>query len=190
MTGVPNVDVRITDVGRTIGGTWTPSDAERAAAWEVVVELVTRVPIIPLREDDGRLDEALESLWDLSTQVRTILRRHGPALAVHRPGELSFAVLAGVMVNEVLRPPLAYWHARLDQQLEAVHDPPVGRYDLERAWEERPALVEALARLREPLVQFARCFAEASGSSEFLRVQLDSADRDYDRARRRAANDW
>lgn len=30
-----------------ISGTWEPNDAERRAAWELYVELVTRVSVVP-----------------------------------------------------------------------------------------------------------------------------------------------
>jgi hypothetical protein len=182
-----SVDVRILDRGRAIGGTWTPTAAERAAAWEVVVELVTRVPVIPLREDEGLLEEALGSLHSLFGEVRAILRRHGPQLASHQPGELSFAILAGVLLNQVLRPTLAYWHTRLSAHVDG-RDPAVEtRLQRERSWDELAALQRALDELRAVLVQFARCFAEASGTTEFVRTQTDAEDRQYDPERRRRA---
>ncbi|WP_370135611.1 hypothetical protein [Streptacidiphilus sp. EB103A] len=61
-----------------IAGTWEPNDAERRAAWELYVELVTRVSVVPLGTDEGLLREALSSLYSLFGTTREVLRRHGP----------------------------------------------------------------------------------------------------------------
>src|SRR6476661_3794583 len=100
------VAIDLPRTGVTVSGSWRPSDVERSAAWDLCVELATRVPVIPLREDEGLLTEALASMSAVFGSVRDILRRHGPGVAVSRPGELSFAVLAGHLINQELRPVL------------------------------------------------------------------------------------
>src|SRR5437016_864259 len=40
-----------------ISGTWEPNEDERKAAWELHVELVTRIAVVPLGADDGLLRE-------------------------------------------------------------------------------------------------------------------------------------
>ncbi|MGW3011312.1 hypothetical protein ACWC9R_21125 [Streptomyces sp. NPDC001219] len=49
-----------------ISGTWRPDDAERKAAWELYVELITRVSVIELGPAEGVLREALSSHYTLS----------------------------------------------------------------------------------------------------------------------------
>jgi hypothetical protein len=44
----------------SVSGVWEPNDAERAAAWELYVELITRAAAVPL--ENGLLREALWSL--------------------------------------------------------------------------------------------------------------------------------
>ena len=68
-----------------ITGTWEPNDAERLAAWELYVELITRVAVVPLPAGEGLLREALTSLYTLFAATRDILRRHGPGIAEPKP---------------------------------------------------------------------------------------------------------
>ena len=53
-----------------ISGTWEPNDVERHAAWELYVELVTRVSVVPPQADQELLREALTSLNSLFTTTR------------------------------------------------------------------------------------------------------------------------
>ena len=62
---------------------------------ELLVELTTRVPVIPLRPNEGLLREALTSLHTLFQETRGILRRSGAEIAADRRGELSMAVITG-----------------------------------------------------------------------------------------------
>ena len=41
-----------------ISGTWEPNDDEGKAAWELYVELVTRIAVVPLGGEEGLLREA------------------------------------------------------------------------------------------------------------------------------------
>ena len=65
-----------------IGGDWTPDDSEGNAAWEMYVELVTRISVAELREGEGVLREALTSLYSLFGTTREILRRYGPGISL------------------------------------------------------------------------------------------------------------
>jgi hypothetical protein len=54
------------EVGLNLGvaqlkGTWKPDDTQRRAAWELYVELVTRIAVLPLAGNEGLLREALSS---------------------------------------------------------------------------------------------------------------------------------
>ncbi len=99
--------------GWTLQGRWNPNEAERRASWDLLVELVTRVSVVPLGDDQGLLREALTSLHALFDATRATLIRHGPELPVARRGELSFAVISAHLLNAVLRPVLVEWHPRL-----------------------------------------------------------------------------
>jgi hypothetical protein len=148
-----------------------------------VVEFATRITLVPLRENEGLLNEALGSLFSLFSEVRGILRRNGPDVALDRRGELSYALLAGHLLNQILRPVNAYWHPRLEQWLQTR---PTGMGELEREqqWSQHGVLLRLLDDIRQPLSGFARVFAEASGSEEFLRAQLDNETRLFEQLRR------
>jgi hypothetical protein len=48
----------------SLKGTWEPSNTERAAAWELYVELITRISVVPLHGDPERgAYELLLPLW-------------------------------------------------------------------------------------------------------------------------------
>jgi hypothetical protein len=46
-----------------IGGEWEPDESEVKAAWELYVELVTRISVVELKPGQGLLREALGSLY-------------------------------------------------------------------------------------------------------------------------------
>jgi len=64
-----------------IEATWEPDDNERKAAWEMYVELITRISVAELKPGEGLLREALSSLYTLFGTAREILRKYGPSVA-------------------------------------------------------------------------------------------------------------
>jgi len=83
-----------------------PQDADRAAAWELYIELLTRVTTQHLPPDHGDEETALESVHSLFPVTREILKRHGSVVG-------EFAKLAVPVLNQVIRPFTAKWHHRL-----------------------------------------------------------------------------
>ncbi|HYW27173.1 MAG TPA: helix-turn-helix transcriptional regulator [Terriglobales bacterium] len=140
----------------------TPVDTDQqAAAWEIYVELVTRIAVVELGADQGVLREALGSLHSLFGIIRSILRRHGPAVARAGAEPSEVSVLAMAILNDVLRPLLADWHPRL---LEHESRCPAGLSptEHERAWARNEEMREALAGTRVLLADFARMLADAA----------------------------
>jgi hypothetical protein len=105
------------------------TDADTQAAWELYVELVTRVTTQPLEDEDGVEVTALESVVSLFRCVPTLMRRSGLSAAAllnyrvrpftagwHRPsaeGRLSDPAIAGRFRDEL---------RVLQQDLRAVAD--------------------------------------------------------------------
>jgi hypothetical protein len=151
-----------------ISGTWEPADAERSAAWELYLQLVTRVSVEELADDEGFLREALSSFYTFFDTTRDILRRHGPDIAPPvPPGHVSFAVLAVTVLNRVLRPLLASWHPRLaayESQRPEGHDPVAW----EREWEHADTLRGAIAEVRRALRLLARTLQEVAGVGDLI----------------------
>ena len=139
----------------SLGGTWEPSDEERMAAWEMYVELITRISIEELSPGEGSLREALSSLYTLFGTTREILRKYGPAVAAPKRGsDLSFGILAVTVLNKALRPLLTKWHpdlAHYESQRPADFSP----IEYERRWEHTDALRNDLNELRATLRGYA-----------------------------------
>lgn len=82
---------------------FTPCDADREAAWELYVELLTRITTQALPADQGDEKSALDSVYAIFPLTREILRRH-------RSGCGEFAKLAIPVLNQIVRPFTAKWH--------------------------------------------------------------------------------
>jgi hypothetical protein len=151
-----------------ISGTWVPADAERSAAWELYLELITRVSVEELDREEGFLREALSSLYTFFGTTREILRRYGPEIAPPlAPGHVSFGVLAVTDLNRVLRPLLASWHPRLTAY-ESTRPADVDPVAYERAWEHADALRSEIAAVRQTLVSLARTLQKVAGVSDLI----------------------
>lgn len=170
------VQLSIPFVGQ-ISGVWTPADAERRAAWELYVELVTRIAVVDLGPREGLLRDALSSLYSLFGTTRDILRRHGPEVAPRRgSGEISFGVLAVLVLNGALRPLLAHWHPAL-ASWEAGRAPGADPVEHERSWSEAERLREELTTTRRVLTDLADLLAEVAGAARLVDVTLPGVGR-------------
>jgi hypothetical protein len=150
----------------SIKGTWEPNDAERRAAWELYVELVTRISVVPLQNGIAR--EALSSLYALFGQSREILRRYGPDIAEPKPDhQYSFGFLTVAMLNFGLRPLLSYWHPEL-QTWEVQRDPTTSVKAHEDSWARIGQLRTDLDFARNILTQYASLLATACGVPDLL----------------------
>lgn len=131
---------------------WAPQDADKAAAWEMYIELLTRVSSQPLQAHDGSERDALRSVHSLFATTRDVLRRHG-----REAGE--FTKIAIVVLNQVIRPFTAKWHAREQAgELESPAQCAEFRAELER--------------LRETLTRYTRMLADMAGVEDL--TQLDA----------------
>lgn len=150
-----------------INGVWEPDDTERRAAWELYVELITRVTVVDLRPDEGLVREALSSVYTLFGSTREILRKYGPAVAPKRTrNRLSFGAISVVVLNGCLRPFLARWHPLLTVH-EARRPEGVDAVSHERAWERSEELRAELAQVRATLAGLAALLAEVAGVQHF-----------------------
>lgn len=146
-----------------IKGKWVADRRQQTAAWEMYVELITRISVEPLAADEGLLREALSSLYSLFGETRRILRQHGPGVARPLPGsELSFGVLAVTILNRILRPLLARWHPLL-HAWEASRPPDRSPRDHETAWPQSAALRNQLEAVRIEMLAYADLLAKVAG---------------------------
>jgi hypothetical protein len=86
-----------------LNGEFEPRDPDRAAAWELYVELLTRITTQSLAPEDGDEKTTLDSVHAIFPLTREILRRQGA-------GCNEFAKLAIPVLNQIIRPFTAKWH--------------------------------------------------------------------------------
>ncbi|MGR6780360.1 hypothetical protein ACU5B6_12240 [Moritella viscosa] len=85
------------------------TQADRSAAWEMWVELDTRIATQQLAKEEGVDKSALTSIYALFQIHRELAKRHGPNCK-------SYYLLAkGYFENEI-RPFTAKWHQHLDEE--------------------------------------------------------------------------
>lgn len=155
-----------------VGGVWAPDEQERLAAWEMLIELSTRVATVQLPAEQGLLREALDSLYCLFDITREILRRHGPSVSRPRPPRtVSFAFFAIAVLNAGLRPMLSYWHPVLSDY-EQERPPGASSLDWETAWDRSPELRRDLDAVRTLLTSYAGLMADVCDCRSLL-VAID-----------------
>ena len=139
---------------RFAGAEFSIKDEDRAAAWDLYVELLTRVLTQPVPTGDGDEQAALESAYSLFATTRDILRRHGPAAS-------QFAKIAVPVLNQVVRPFTAKWHKKgLDAELLAAN---------------RTEFRAELADLQRDLRNYNRMLAEVAGVEDLTDLEQGAA---------------
>jgi|SoiMethySBSTD1v2_1073268.scaffolds.fasta_scaffold1151151_1 hypothetical protein len=123
----------------TLDSAWEPGGKDPEAAWEMHVELTTRIATVPLHDGEGAEKAALDSVAALFGITREILRRYGPTCR-------QFSKIAVPVLNQVVRPFTAKWHVLPldDRRAEFRHD------------------LEAMQR---DLASFARLLADVTNES-------------------------
>jgi hypothetical protein len=134
---------------------WAPKEADKDAAWELYIELLTRITTQPLPREHGIEATALASVFALFELTRETIKRHGRQC-------LEFTKIAIVVLNQVVRPFTAKWH-RLSQQ---------GAFeDTARCAEFRTELEDQQAKLRE----YTRMLADLAGVEDLTSLEATEA---------------
>ncbi len=82
---------------------WQPRDEDKDAAWELYIELLTRITTQPLPKAHGDEAAALESVHNLFELTRNVIKSHGRHC-------IEFTKIAIVILNQKVRPFTAKWH--------------------------------------------------------------------------------
>lgn len=126
-------------------------DSDKKAAWEMYVELLTRVTTQHLRFEDGDEETALKSIHNLFPITREILKKYGS-------GCISFAKIAIVILNQIIRPFTAKWH----------------KLSIEKAFESKDNCKEfrvELEELRAKLVIYAKLLSDIAGVEDLTNLE-------------------
>jgi len=84
---------------------WKPSDTDKDAAWDLYVELLTRITTQPLSDEHGVEQTALGSIYALFGLTRQTLKEHGRSC-------IEFTRIAVIILNQSVRPFTAKWHRK------------------------------------------------------------------------------
>ena len=82
---------------------WNPKDADKIAAWQLYIELLTRISTQPLSNTDGDEQTALSSIYSLFSTTREVIKQNGHDC-------LEFTKIAIIVLNQIIRPFTAKWH--------------------------------------------------------------------------------
>ncbi len=82
---------------------WKPQNEDKAAAWELYIELLTRITTQPLSIEHGDEETALKSIHAIFPITREVIKNNGRHCQ-------EFTKIAIVVLNQRIRPFTAKWH--------------------------------------------------------------------------------
>ena len=138
---------------------WEADPTERNAAWELYVELVTRVAVQSLDPQEGLVREAMNSLYSLFGSTREILRKAGPKVGASHD---SVGGIAIKVLNNGLRPFLSKWHPLLLEWEERKPNG-VSPQEHEKSWDQELVVRDELNALQQELAEYADALGSISG---------------------------
>jgi predicted acetyltransferase len=131
---------------------WEPQAQDAEAAWEVYVELLTRIATQPLPADSGVESAALDSVYSLFGITRGVLRKYGKDC-------VGFAKVAVIILNQVVRPFTAHWRKLANES--ALEDEG-----------QRQAFRKELAELQEKLRNYMGMRAQIAGVEDISSIVM------------------
>lgn len=157
----------------SITGEWEPDENQQKASWEMYVELVTRVSVLGLKENEGNIREALSSLYALFSETRQILKKYGPGVAVSPGhGTLSLGYISVSVLNDVLRPFLTKWHPLLSSY-EEMRESGIPVMTHLNNWELNLQLREELNATSEFLYEYSKVLAKGAGIPTLVDKEIE-----------------
>jgi len=130
---------------------WNPAEPDKEAAWELYIELLTRITTQPLSEKDGDEKTALQSIVSLFGITREILKSHGRDC-------IEFTKIAVVVLNQVIRPFTTKWH----------------KISIESGFQDEKIANEfrlELAKLQEILCIYTKMLADMAGVEDLTELE-------------------
>ena len=121
------------------------------AAWELYIEMLTRIVTQRLPSESGDEQSALDSVYTLFSTTREILRRYGK-------NAIEFSKVAVPILNQVVRPFTAKWHR------ESL----AGAFDNEKKCQEFRIELE---KLLNDLRKYNRMLAEIAGVEDLTDLE-------------------
>jgi len=130
---------------------WNPEEVDKDAAWDMYIELLTRVTTQPLLKKYGDEQTALDSIYSLFPITREILKRHG------RDAK-EFTKIAIIVLNQIIRPFTTKWH----------------KLSLEGAFEKsnyKEEFRNELEELQNKLIIYTKMLADMAGVEDLTEME-------------------
>lgn len=130
---------------------WNPKDEDKDAAWELYIELLTRITTQPLAKEHGDEATALESVHKIFGLTRDVIKKRGRLC-------IEFTKIAIVILNQKIRPFTAKWHKLM----------------IEKAFEDPDKCIEfrkELEMLQEILSLYTKMLADMSGVEDLTELE-------------------
>ena len=163
-----SIETKVVEVAvGQVKGYLYPTEAEKAAAYELLVELSTRTAGAQLVSTEGSIRRELASIDEMFGLTREILRRHGTETVKGGGGNLSLAVVAIRVLNEVFRPVLSRWDPILSdyEDRRATDNPGATAVEWERSWERASQCRSELNTMRSSVRAYIDTLSRIAGAS-------------------------
>lgn len=132
---------------------WEPQEPDKNAAWEMYIELLTRVTTQSLADKDGDEETALTSIYNLFPITREIIKKYGRDCQ-------EFTKIAIVILNQKIRPFTAKWH----------------KMKLEEAFKDKDKCIlfrKELKELQKILIIYAEMLADMAGVEDLTNLEYN-----------------
>lgn len=125
-------------------------ESDREAAWELYIELLTRVTTQELLDTDGDEVSALNSIYKIFDLTREIIKKY-------KRDCIQFSKIAIIMLNQIIRPFTAKWHKK---SLDKLND------------EDKKEFRKELRSLQSNLKIYTKMLGEMAGVEEINDLTL------------------
>jgi len=130
---------------------WKPRDEDKAAAWDLYIELLTRITTQKLGDNHGDEKTALTSVFSLFSITRNVMKNNGRNC-------IEFTKIAIIVLNQIVRPFTAKWHGL------SVN----GAFDDQKKCEE---FRSELAELQRVLIIYTKMLADMAGVEDLTELE-------------------
>ncbi|MDF1690625.1 MAG: hypothetical protein P1U35_13560 [Cycloclasticus sp.] len=132
---------------------WNPQDEDKAAAWELYIELLTRITTQKLDDNNGDEKTALTSVFSIFSITRAVMKNNGRHC-------IEFTKIAIIVLNQIVRPFTAKWHGL---SVSGAFDDPVKCEEFR----------QELAELQGVLRLYTKMLADMAGVEDLTELESD-----------------
>jgi hypothetical protein len=130
---------------------WEPKEPDKDAAWELYIELLTRITTQYLQPEEGDEKTALESVYKIFDLTRITIKKH-------KRDCIEFTKIAILVLNQIIRPFTAKWHKEMF----------AGAFEKEK---KRKEFRDELRPLQDKLRIYTRMLADMAGVEDLTALE-------------------